>query len=355
MDESINTAQIIANVLIPEEVDALPDKEVLGIEWPVELLSQSEERVVLTAKAWGDLERPLFLVELAYRTTERSTGNGSILFDLFGTEEQSLASFALRVGGAEGYRVDQVVGDEVFIKAGVRSCSLAEYLTDYSPTVRFVDLCELEGNVLIRPQNPQELTIPDDRFEVWDWQGIDITQESMWKNGSERRDSIQWHAAQQYMKGQFDIVFDDDSAGEAADLVCLKEEHDHIRLALVHCKFSGGRTSGERVKDVVEVSSQAIRSAKWKWRFRDLIRHIVGRESRLYRPQRPSRFLVGRSADLNRFAKVSRFKEIRTEILIVQPGLSKSGRTAEQNTVLASAFSYLKETIGIDLDVICSS
>jgi hypothetical protein len=39
------------------------------------------------------------------------------------------------------------------------------------------------------------------------------------------------------------VVFDDDSAGEAADLVCLKEEVDHVRLALVHCKFSGGQTA----------------------------------------------------------------------------------------------------------------
>lgn len=352
MDDSIDTRQIISNVLIPEEVNALPDKEILGIEWPVELLAQSEERVVLSAEAWGDVERPLFLVELSYSSTDRTTNR--ILFELCGTDEPALASFSLTVGGTGGFRVDQLAGDPIHIKAGVRYCLLVEYLTEYPPMVRFVDLCELDGNMLIRPQQPQELAISDERFEAWDWGGVDITQESIWKDGSERRDSIQWRAAQHFIGGSFDVVFDDDSAGEAADLVCLKDEADYIRLALVHCKFSGGQTAGERVKDVVEVCSQAVRSAKWKWRFRDLIRHILGREQRLTSYQRPTRFLVGQTADLNRFVKISRFKEIRAEILVVQPGLSKGGRTPDQNLVLAAAFSYLKETIGVDMDVICS-
>lgn len=352
LDETIDTRQIIANVLIPEEVNVLPDKEVLGIEWPVELLAQSEERVVLGPNAEGDEGRPLFLAELVYTGTDRPTNR--ILFDIRTTDEPALASFSLTVGGETGFQVTQLSGRPLYIKAGIRRCLLAEYFMDYPPLVRFVDLCELDSNMLIRPQQPQELTIADNRFEVWDWEGVDITKESIWKDGTERRDSIQWRAAQHYIDGGFEVVFDDDSAGEAADLVCLKEEADHIRLVLVHCKFSGGQTAGERVKDVVEVCSQAVRSAKWKWRFRDLVRHLLGREQRLTNAERPTRFLIGRAADLGRFIKVSRFKEIRPQILVVQPGISEKGRTPDQNLVLASALTYLKETIGADMDVICS-
>lgn len=199
------------------------------------------------------------------------------------------------------------------------------------------------------------MSIPAETFEIWDWKGVDFTKESIWKNGEERKDSIQWRAAQQFIDGGFDIVFDDDSAGEAADLVCLKEERDFIRLVLVHCKFSGGSAPGQRVKDVVEVSSQAVRSSKWKWKFRDLCRHVAGRERRLATDDRPSRFLAGRPLDLNRFIKASRFKEIRPEILIVQPGLSVKAHTTEQIAVLASAHAYLKQTIGVDLEIICSA
>lgn len=59
--------------------------------------------------------------------------------------------------------------------------------------------------------------------------------------------------------------------------------------------------------------------------------------------------------ELNNIMKAYRFKRVDAEILIVQPGLSLANRTADQNMVIASAATYLKETIGCDLEVICSA
>jgi len=264
-------------------------------------------------------------------------------------------SLEMALGGDEGFKVVQKEEPEITITVGTLTLSVGEYLSNYPPLLRFVDLTEMDGNLLISPKVIQELVIPDDRFLVWNWTGVDFAKESMWKDNKERRDSIQWRAAREFIDAGFDVVFDDDSAGEAADLVCLKEENDYIRLALVHCKFSGGASPGERVKDVVEVCSQAVRSAKWKWKFRDLCRHLATRQKRLTTELRPTRFLAGQPADLNRFIRMSRFKDVRAEILVVQPGLSRENRTAEQSAVLAAALTYLKETIGVDLDVICSA
>ncbi len=55
---------------------------------------------------------------------------------------------------------------------------------------------------------------------------------------------------QHYLGQGFDVVFDDDASGEAADLVCVKEEKHHLRLTLAHCKFTSGKTAGKRIKDV---------------------------------------------------------------------------------------------------------
>lgn len=55
-----------------------------------------------------------------------------------------------------------------------------------------------------------------------------------------------------------------------------------------------------------------------------------------------------------RLQKLSRVKTIRPEVLVAQPGLSKRNRTVEQTAVIAAAATYLKETIGVDLDFICS-
>lgn len=351
LDATIDTRQILANVLVAEEVTALPDKEILGIEWPVEILRQSEESLLVGT--WPDTDQgdPLYLCELAYDGVDRDANR--LLFSLLRGEAEVIGKFALRVGGDGGFAVLQTEGPTIYIDAGAKSGPLAAYLTDYPPLVRFVDLCELDGNMLVKPQSPQHLILDEARFAVWTWDGVDIEAESMWKDGAARPHSIQAHVAQRYIDEGFDVVFDDDDAGEAADLICLREETDHIRLALIHCKFAGGADAGRRVKDAVEVCAQAVRSAKWKWRFRDLLRHMTGREERLKTPERPTRFLAGRPQNLSRFAKLLQIKEVRAEIAIAQPGISFARRTADQNMVLAAAITYLKETIGADLQIIC--
>lgn len=147
-----------------------------------------------------------------------------------------------------------------------------------------------------------------------------------------------------------------DQAGEeAADLVCLKEEESVIRLTLIHCKFSGAASAGERIKDAVEVCSQAVRSAKWKWKFNDLCRHLLGREERLKTMARPTRFFKGNAPRLNELLRQSRFKPIEAEVLIAQPGISASHRSEDQDMVIAAAMVYLKETIGCDLQILCNA
>jgi superfamily II DNA or RNA helicase len=348
-DDSIQTAEIIANVLIPEEVTSLPDKQILSIEWPFELLRQSEERVTLT-RGSEDLPLCMFGLELVGADPVSSC----IAFRVVAADGSIWADFSLTVGGAEGFRVQRSSGSHIDLTVGSLKTTVEQWLSSYPPLVRFVDLSELDGNLLIRPQHAEERVFPAERFEIWDWAGVDVTKESIWKDGQRRHDSIQWRAARHFIDGGFELVFDDDSAGEAADLVCLKEESDHVRLALIHCKFTPN-AGGVRVKDVGEVCSQAVRSAKWKWKFRDLCRHVLAREKRLVRPERPTRFLQGDAAVLNRFVKVSRFKEIRPEVIIVQPGISRDGHSPDQTAILASAHSYLKETVGVDLDVICSA
>jgi superfamily II DNA or RNA helicase len=348
-DGSIDTAQIIANVLIPEEVTSLPDKAVLSIEWPFELLRQAEERVVLNR---GSEELPMLIFDLVLGKVDH--GANAVDFAIVSADESVWGEFRLVVGGSDGFHVERLSKTGLGIRVGALENTIEGWLSNYPPMIRFMDLSELDGNLLIRPQHAEERVFPAERFEVWDWAGVDVEKESIWKNGVERQDSIQWRAAQNFVTGGFEIVFDDDSAGEAADLVCMKEEEDYIRLALIHCKFTK-TASGVRTKDVVEVCSQAVRAAKWKWKFRDLCRHILAREKRLMRSGRATRFLSGNAASLNKFVKLSRFKEIRPEMVVVQPGLSRERHTPDQTAVLASAYSYLKETIGVDLDVICGA
>jgi hypothetical protein len=64
--------------------------------------------------------------------------------------------------------------------------------------------------------------------------------------------------------------------------------------------------------------------------------------------------LNGTIAEISRLAKLSRHKEVRPEIILVQPGISASRLTKDQSIVLGAAATYLKETIGVDITVACS-
>lgn len=348
-DSTIDTTQIIANVLIPEEIDRLPNITPLSIEWPIELLHQSEDRIILMR---DKDELPISLFDL--QIIQYDASNNFLNFQIITEPEETWINLRFTVGGSDGFSTTRTSPSPVLIRIGKLTIPIDKFLSEYPPMIRFVDLSEMDGNLLIKPKNPRDMDFPDERFETWDWTGIDLTKESIWKNGVQRTDSIQWKASRNFIDGGFDVVVDDDGSGEAADIICLKEENDYLRLVLIHCKYTTGATAGARVKDVVEVCSQAVRSAKWKGEFRDLCRHISAREKRVSGTARATRFLAGRVSDLNKFIRLSRFKEIRPEIIIVQPGLSRKDYTAEQKAVLAAAYNYLKETIGVDLDIICN-
>lgn len=350
IDDSINTKDIIANVLIPEEVTNIPDLTVINIDWPAEILRQIEDRVIFKKEEIE--ETNLTMIDIKF--IQNLAGNNQIEFELT-SDEVHWGKFILSVDAAYGFKVEQADKPIVTLTIGKLDLSLAEYLTSYPPIIRFVDLSELDGNLLIKPQHVEQIDLPETQLISFDWTGIDITKESIWKKGVERHDSIQWRIAQEYIKKGFEIVFDDDNAGEAADLICLNEEADYIQLVLIHCKFSGSVDPGERIKDVVEVCSQAIRSAKWKWKFQDLCKHIVTREKRLSSAIRRTRFIKGSPYELNKFSRLSKLKKVLAEIIIVQPGISATSITSNQKIILGAAFGYLKETVDVELQILCSA
>jgi superfamily II DNA or RNA helicase len=349
-DPKIDLKDLLASVLIPTEVATLPDAELLCMEWPYEIVRESEERVEIIR---AGVTYSLMMCDIEYLSIDRDAN--TIKFRLVEATAGELGTFLFELGGENAFSVKQEKGHALTISIGRMSKLLAEFFSERPPLFRFVDLTELDANLHIRPQNPQELAISDDRYEPWVWKGVDITKESMWKDGVQRETSIQGHAAKYFIDGEFDVVFDDDASGEAADLVCLKLLEDSIRVVLVHCKFSGGVEPGERVKDVVEVASQAVRSTKWNARFQQLCAHIRRREDALKTGTRPTRFLKGDVATVAQMVKVSRLKPAITEILIVQPGLKKGSVTDDQSQVLAAALTYLKQTINVDLSIVCNS
>ena len=120
-----------------------------------------------------DNPQPLYMFELTFV----SLNPRSLRFSLVTEDEASVAHFELRLDAQLGFKTEQVDGDPLMISLGRRTRRLDEYFCEYPPLARFVDLSELDGNLLIQPRNPRELVLNPSQFEPWDWTGVDLTKE----------------------------------------------------------------------------------------------------------------------------------------------------------------------------------
>lgn len=145
-----------------QEIDLLPsEKLVLALEWPAEL-GLPEERVVLSTQSCA-APQPLYMFELTFQ----SLNSESLRFALETEDENIDAQFELRLDAQLGFRVTQNVGAPLMITIGRRTILLDAYLTDCPPLVRFVDLSELDGNLLIQPRNPKDIALNSAQFQTW--------------------------------------------------------------------------------------------------------------------------------------------------------------------------------------------
>jgi hypothetical protein len=237
-----------------------------------------------------------------------------------------------------------------------RSRSLADFFRENPPAIHFSTGAFILNDALF--ELPAEHRPPYDRerIEVLNWTGVNLTRESQ---GLEKAaDSIQRRVIEWLtdpdVGPSYDIVFDDDSAGEAADVVALREEGDRLRVLLIHCKFSKGSDPGACVKDLYEVCGQAQRSVAWRGDLQRLLEHLARREAKRNKSGKPSRLERGDIAALRRLR--SRVDELapEMEILIAQPGMSRKDASDSQLELLAVTDFYLRETAAVPLRVLAS-
>ena len=126
------------------------------------------------------------------------------------------------------------------------------------------------------------------------------------------------------MKGDFDIVFDDDGTGEFADVISIKVRETVVEVLLCHCKYASTDTGAARLDDVYEVAGQALKSVQFCHKPKRFIRSMINRERRRLERSEPTRFERGTLSALRQL--YSRWDQYRFEyrVWIVQPGVSRS-------------------------------
>lgn len=359
-DPSIKRETVLEGALIPTQIDQRPDVIPFAVEWSDDILARSEDTVTLD---FGSGDVPILDVSLEPVINRKED---PLQFNV--VINGDVRTFEVVFHKIDiGVKFVQLTGSPIHFRVRQRSYRLTDWFGEHPPCFLFADLSELEGNFLFRTRNPiLPKPMPDKQIQPWAWPAnVDIRKEShrrhlgmpyipVQKHVFDEMQTTAWSASSGF---SYDIIFDDDGSGEAADIVALGTTATEIRIDLFHCKYSGAATASARVGDLYEVCGQSARSVRWITSAPKLVSHLVKREIDAIRSGAITRFIVGDRRLLRRYEQTIGERKVIFRVFAVQPGLSKAevATAVNINEILASVETYLRQCVEIGLQVICSA
>lgn len=341
-NEEIDTSKIFEGALVPVIINERPSAVPYGIEWPIDMDLINDNSILISH---GPNEYPIYSMDIKLSDNNET---GPIRFSVGNdvvTEEYELYIS----DGKYEFRTVKPTG--LIIRRSKREYRLAEFFNEFPPHIKFVDQSILEGNLLVKISATQPL-FNKERIIGWDWNGVDIHKESQ---GIERnQQSIQYRVIQNLVvTDQCCVIFDDDGAGEIADVVSIIDVADKITIQFYHCKYAHGDNPGARVADLYEVCGQAEKSIKWCQEPPAIIDRLMKRES-LRARSGGTRFEFGNLRKIREIKNKMRIFPVKIEIYIVQPGVDSKDLSDDMLRILGGTASYLMDTYSINLQVICN-
>ncbi len=356
VDESIDPNAVLAGTLKPDVIGSIPTKVAIAADWPDELLAQPERAT--NFQSLGVVEESITNVDIEVCSR---ADVGPIVLRVFCERWERLFLLELfSSGDSFDFKFTQTTGHQLDIRRGRGVQPLAEFFTEHAPIIWFADGSSLEGCEYVELPSSTLQPFPMDRLNILDWTGVDISKES--QGESRRRGTIQ-HKLIERLQGDatYEVIFDDDGAGEAADVVAIRVVKDGERhivdVEFYHCKYAGG-SPGSRLDDLYVVCGQAQRSIGWlanHERRTELFTHLLKRDDTRTSRGRSTRFERGDVPTLMRIRDISRRSEVRLHVAVVQPGLSVAAAKRGPLTLLAVTERYLSDTYEIPFRVFCSA
>jgi hypothetical protein len=294
-NEEIDTTKIFEGALVPEVINERPAVVPYGIEWPVDMELVNDKSILVMRE---ENYCPIYTIDIKISDYNES---GSIRFSV--VNEEIHEEYELHISD-KGYEFRTIKPTGLMIKKGTREYRVTEFFKEFPPLIKFVDQSMLEGNLLVKI-NAVPPAFNRERIQIWDWTGINLRKESQ---GIIRdSQSIQYRVIQKLVSAnRFCVVFDDDSAGEIADVVGIIEGKDKITFQFYHCKYAREDNPGARVADLYEVCGQAEKSVKWCQNPPLIIDRLIKREN-LRVQSNATRFEVG---------DMRKLKEIKKNVFI---------------------------------------
>lgn len=241
-DPGIKTDSVFKSAMRPHQISERPTVPPVAIHWPESLLREIEERIEISFN-----NHPVSFSECDIELLNHDP-TGPLRFAV--RSDTHVAEFEIEFSGG-GARYPQRAGPKATITIGGKVKMLSESFGDDAPQIDFGD-----GSLLIYshlyalPEGETIVPYSTDRIEAWDWSKANIRAESQ---GPEKRaDSIQRHVIDTLLAESetYDLIFDDDGAGEIADVVTIRITEGLVQVTLHHCKYSSAAMPGARVKDL---------------------------------------------------------------------------------------------------------
>ncbi len=347
LDDNINPDEVLKGTLVPREIKDRPTVMPIGIEWPEIVYSESESSFSI------NVDGVIFPFHNTDINLVEPTENGDLKFEIKSMDTAVEFTLSIFDSGEYGdYAFHKNSNNDVLITYRTQDLLLTQFFQDNPPGIMFSDGSFLYGNSYIELKHEYP-PFPIDRIESWDWTGTNIRKESQ---GIEKmEDSIQYKVIEILKQKNYEIIFDDDDSGEAADIVAIQLKDDEIVVEFYHCKYSGAEKPGKRIGDLYEVCGQAQKSNRWAEKPSELFSHLLRREPRRKDDCEYSRFEVGTIDSLIQILEMSRKIKVAFRILIVQPGMSKNNASDNQLELLSVTENYLMETYMIPFGVISSN
>jgi superfamily II DNA or RNA helicase len=351
LDDTIDPNDFLKNTLASQFISERPPIMPFGIGWHEDIYKTLESAI--TFKFDDKTERQLYEVDI---NLVEPTTDGELKFEVVSEDINSQFTLNLiRKGEATDYAITNTSEKKLVVEWGTSRISGETFFYDYPPTIWFVNGSELSGDKFIAPVKRLE-PFPRARILTRKWKdlGVNIKKES--QRIEKRADSIQYAMIQELLAKNYDVIFDDDSSGEAADVVAIKVDDAHrtINVEFYHCKFSTEEQPGARIKELYEVCGQSQKSIRWIQNARELFYHLLRREEKRQDEDSVSRIEKGDFDKIEEILEKSSVYKTELAIFIVQPGLSKAKASSEQLELLSVTESYLKETYMIPLGIIAS-
>lgn len=354
LDTTIDPDAVLRGTLETTIVSTRPGGMPISVDWPEEIYTSSEAP---WSVSFGD--RTKHISELEIEIADPTLA-GPIRFAL--VAEDVRAEFELEFlqrGDTWDFRFVLRADQLVRVIRAETPFNAADFFSEYPPRVWFADGASLDGN----EYTPLKSDLPPydpARIEAWDWTGINLRKES--RGDTREPDSIQAAVIARLSAADYDVIFDDDEAGEAADVVSVRvigsiDAPTRIDVEFYHCKYSSEETAGARIADLYVVCGQAQTSVRWMSspeKRTDLFTHLLRREAQRERAARPTRFERGDRQLVGTLREMTYTTPVTLKIIIVQPGVSKARVSESQLRLLSVTENYLMETYQLPFLVVTS-